>query len=114
MMKDCMEAQGARWRDRSPERGRGLSSETDMGREGGRQADRQTEREAPQGGGGEALGGPQALSNLWHGKRKKKKKKRSWLHLRVCVHSHHRGERTLSIPPLVCTSNVICTEHKCA
>lgn len=47
MMKDCMEAQGARWRDRSPERGRGLSSETDMGREGGRQADRQTERERP-------------------------------------------------------------------
>lgn len=70
-MKDCMEAQG----EREQERGGGVEGrkkDPKGGREGGR--DRQTEREREGESKacerkGEGLRGPQASSNLWHGKK---------------------------------------------
>lgn len=52
-------------------------------RERERQADRQRER-----GGGRGGEGPQASSNLWHGKKKELAPS-----LRVCAHRDQRGRR---------------------
>lgn len=72
-MKDCMEAQGEREQERE---GVGWRAERKTQKEGGREGerDRQTEREREGESKacerkGEGLRGPQASSNLWHGKK---------------------------------------------
>ncbi len=93
MMKDWEEEEEGGWegkieryRHREEKRGGGPERETHWEgvseRETGRQREAQGER--PQRGEGEGLKGPQASSNLWHGKKEE---------LVLSVHTHHRRKR---------------------
>lgn len=75
-------------------------------RERDRQTERGTERERPQREEGEGLKGPQASSNLWHGK---KEELALSVSVCVCVHTHQRGrQEDIQHPSSVSLSTQLC------